>query len=365
MRGRVRGQLFYVLLVLALVATFSWPANRTFAALVTSASDTLSTMKQSVVANHTILFTMGGSDAVAAGETITITFPTGFDLTALASPGDFDLRINATDETLQSGACGSTDTFRVQVASQTVTFTACNSYDNTAEGTAPPIVIKIGTNAVIGTTGTHQITNQSAAQNVSDQKILIGGTDASGTIAVNIIADNTVAVTATVDPSITCSISANSAAFGTFAVNTVTTAGTTPVWTISTNALNGYSLTVLSTGNGVNAGLYSSGASYVIKSADSAESSTADLSVSGTIGYGLQGTKTNGDAGSATTSISAPYTSTTTTVGRLQLTAQTLASASAEVANATVTSTLKAKVTGLVPPGSYVDTLNYVCTGIF
>ncbi len=96
-----------------------------------------------------------------------------------------------------------------------------------------------------------------------------------------------------------------------------------------------------------------------------AEASTSDLSVAAAIGYGLQGTKTNGDAGSSATSISAPYTSTATTVGRLQLTDQTLASAAGVVSNATVTSTLKAKVTGLVPPGAYTDTLTYVCTGIF
>ncbi len=361
-------------LIVVMILASSGITSKVSAGAINTASDTLSTIKQSVGANHTIQFTMNASDAVAATETITVTFPSGFDLTSLSSPNDFDLRINATDETLQSGACGSTDTFRAVVASQTVTFTACNSYDNTAEGSGPVVIIKIGTHTTIGTPGSNQITNQTAAQNNSDAKIVIGGTDASGTIAVEIVTDNTLAVTGTVDPQITCVISStdgdsdanpNTTSFGTFTLGAVTTANDIPTWTISTNATNGYNISVLSTGNTTNAGLYSSAAGYVIKSADSAENSTADLSVSATIGYGLQGTKTNGDAGSATTTITAPYTSTSNSVGRLQLTAQQLASATGPVSNATVVSTLKAKVTAFVPAGTYVDTLKYVCTGIY
>jgi|GEM_PF-915368 len=356
-------RILYVTVLVIIAASLPLLPLPAFAAAVTSASDTLSTIKESVGADQTIQFTLNGSDTLSSGETVTVTFPTGFDLTSLSSPNDFDFRNASTDETLQSGACGSTDTIRAVVASQTITFTACNSY--TAESAGSIIIIKIGTNTSIGAVGTHQITNQSASQNNSDPKIVIGGTDASGTIAVEIVSNNQVSVTGTVDPSISCSIDNNSSSFSTFTINTVTSGSSTITWTVSTNATGGYSLSVKDVGNTTNPGLYSAGAGYLIGSADTSFSSTADLSTSGLTGYGLQGTKTNGDAGSSATSVSSPYTSTSNTVGKLQLTAQTLASAAGPVSNATVTSTLKAKVTGLVPAGSYIDTLTYVCTGTY
>jgi hypothetical protein len=226
------------------------------------------------------------------------------------------------------------------------------------------VVIEIGTNATNGVAGDQQITNQTTVQNNSNAIIAIGGTMAdSGRIAVEIINNNTVAVTGQVDPQISCAVDTNSAAFGTFTLATVTTASSTPIWTISTNATGGYNLAVRSQGNGTTAGLYSSLASYTIASA------TADLA-SASSGYGLQGTKSDGDAGSAATTVASPFTATGTNVGALVTTAfpgtgTSLASATGPVSNATVTSTLKAKVSGLVPSGSYSDTLTYVCTGVF
>lgn len=361
-RGENTQKRLAVLIAISVVLAFL-PFRFAQASAVTSASDTLSTILQSVGANHTIQFTLGGSDQFVSGNTITLTFPTGFDLTSLSSPNDFDFRDAATDETLQSAACGATNTIRVTIASQVVTFTACNSFS--AEAAGSTIIIKIGTNATVGATGTHQIVNQSAAQNASNQKILIGGTQASGSIAVDIITNNQVTVTATVDPSISCAVDNTSTTFNTFTIGSVTTANNTITWTIGTNATGGYTLNVSDAGNGSNPGLYSSAANYVIGSADTSYNSTADLSVSATIGYGAQASKTNGDAGSATTTVASPYTSSGTTVGKLQLTSQQVASSSGAVSNATVTTTLKAKVTGLVPAGSYTDTLTYTCTGTY
>jgi hypothetical protein len=357
-------QVIKLVLSIFLVTIFSglW-TTPVFAAGLSSMKDTMSTMTQSVASNHTNQFVT--PTGVSAGQTITITFPTGFALGSVAF-GDVDMATGATCGTATNdvtlAATASTTTWGVNNTGQVLTLTS-------ATGTVTAtycVIIEVGTNATYGTTGTNQITNQTAAQNVTDQKILIGGTMAdSGKIAVEVVTNSTVAVTGQVDPQISCSIAGNSSAFGTFTMGSVTTGGTTPVWTISTNATGGYSLSVKSAGSGTYAGLYSSGASYTIKSADSAENSTADLSVAATIGYGAQATKSDGDAGSATTTIAAPYTSTSNTVGRLQLTPQNVASATGPVSNATVTTTLKAKVTGLVPSGSYVDTLTYVCTGIF
>ncbi|HUD20548.1 MAG TPA: hypothetical protein VMQ44_00555 [Candidatus Saccharimonadales bacterium] len=362
MGGKRRFSRLVVPTILALLMSLlPWGAIA-WAAAITSASDTMSNITDSATSNHTVQFIT--PSGVAAGQSITITFPTGFALGSVDYT-DMDLAEGATcssltDISLATGAVGltwgATKTGQVvTIVSDTGTITATHC-----------VQIQIGTNATYGVGGTHKITNQTVAQNNANQKILIGGTMAdTGTIAVVIVANGAVAVTGQVDPQISCSIDTNSAAFGTFVLGTVTPASSTPTWTIGTNAANGYNLTIRSAGNTTNAGLYSAGASYVIKSADSSENATADLSIASTIGYGAQGTKTNGDAGSAATTVSAPYTSTTNTVGRLQLTDQTLASAAGPVSNATVTTTLKAKVTGLVPTGAYVDTLTYVCTGIF
>lgn len=344
---------------LTTIASGLW-ASPAHAAAVTSAKDTMSTIYQSVVANHTVQFVT--PTGVSAGQTITITFPTGFTIGSVdytdidmasgaTCSGATDISLAATPATTTWGAVFSGQVLTLTSATGTVTATHC-------------VVIEIGTNATYGVAGDQQITNQTAVQNNSDPKILIGGTMAdSGRIAVEIVTNNTVAVTGQVDPQISCSIDDTTAGFGTFTLATVATADSTPIWTISTNATGGYNLAVRSTGNGSTAGLYSSIASYTIASA------TADLAGASS-GYGLQGTKSDGDAGSAATTVSSPFTATGTNVGALVVTAfpgsgTTLASATGPVSNATVTSTLKAKVSGLVPSGSYVDTLTYVCTGVF
>src|SRR4029078_4855452 len=69
-----------VVLTVLILTLLPYGGFKAYAGAINTASDTLSTIKQSVVANHTIQFTMNASDAVAATETITITFPSGFDL---------------------------------------------------------------------------------------------------------------------------------------------------------------------------------------------------------------------------------------------------------------------------------------------
>lgn len=326
------------------------------AASVTSARDVLSTMEDTVDANHEIKFVT--PQGVQAGETITLTFEAGFTLTSVDhtdtdfADGDSNNCTTATFTENAIAASPSGATWGVGVSGQVLTLTS-----GTDTVTADRCVrFEIGTNALTDATGDQAINNPGSA---GDYTVIVGGTFAdTGTIAVNIVADDSIDVTATVSTSISCTVNNTATAFGTFTVATVTTASPTVTWTVSTNAANGYNLTVRDVGNGAAAGLYSAGAGYNIASA------TADLGAV-SIGYGLQGTKSDGDAGSATTTIQGNYTATGTNVGAFALTATDLASATGPVANATVTSTLKAIVSGLVPAGSYVDTLTYICTGIY
>ena len=336
------------------------------AGVVSSASDVLSTIKESIVANHTITFTLNGSDTFSSTENITVTFPTGFNLASLSSPNDFDFRNAATDESVQTGACGATDTIRAVVSSQVVTFTACNSY--TAEAAGSTIIIKIGTHASIGATGTNQITNQTAAQNNSDPKILIGGTEATGSIAVEIVADNDVTVNATVDPSITCSFTGLTTTFASLTTGAISTSDTNTAITLSTNAGSGLNVTVYDAGNATNPGLYKSTATtYLIGSADGSYGNTITLAA-GTDGYGLTAAASGGSGATLTVDGRFDASGGANEVGGLEVgagAAVSIAAATGAVASRVLTITHKAAVSGLAPAGSYTDTITYVCSGIF
>lgn len=156
------------------------------AANVTTLSDVLSDSAGAVVSDHTITFTT--PTGVGAGETMTVTFPAGFVMGAVAF-GDMDLSIAAAPQTLAAAAAGAT--WGATVAGQVVTFTS-------GTGTAAPgdeIIISIGTNA---TGGVNQITNPTPAGGNESFQIDIAGTMAdSGHTRVVIL--DTVEVTAVVE----------------------------------------------------------------------------------------------------------------------------------------------------------------------
>lgn len=166
------------------------------AANLTDVSDTLSDSDLSAASNHTVLFTIpAGSSGVGAGQTITVTFPAGFNLTGVVF-GDIDFAINGTDQTLAGAAAGAT--WGAAVAGQTLTLTS-----GTGTVTAGQVVqIQIGTNATFGTTGTNQIDNPGSA--TSYELYITAGTADTGRTRVAII-DN-VLVEAIVDTSFTFTI---------------------------------------------------------------------------------------------------------------------------------------------------------------
>jgi hypothetical protein len=357
---KFRAACLIAVLTVSLLAFAIQPAT---AASVTSASDILSRSKNSTLADHEIKFVT--PTGLTAGQTITLTFHASFTMGSFALL-NFDFATGSsnnctsatfTEQTLDTTPSGAT--WGIAQSGQVVTLTS-----GTGTVTADRCVrFKIGANATQGGAGSTQITNPSSSGTYT---VAIAGTFTdTGTIALHIIDEDQIQVTGTVDTTIACTVnSAATRTFGTFVVNTVTSANSTIVWTVSTNAANGYSLTVRDQGDGTNGGLYSAGALYNIRSADASGNATANLASVG-VGYGLQGAKTDGDAGSATTTLDAAYDLASDNVGRLNRTASTLASATGPVASATVTSTLKAKISGLVPAGSYADTLTYICTAVY
>jgi hypothetical protein len=172
------------------------------AGALTSVKDVLSTSAPATDSNHTIYFTFSTGVTWDAGDTITLTFETGFDLADLGvdEPEDFDITTDAggtpVEETIvaDGGSCD-TDVIEVStISSQVITFTACSAY--TAPPTASDIEIEIGTNA---TGGDDQIQNpgKSAGTGTADiRSIDINGTIGdTGTAYVAIIEGVTVSVT--------------------------------------------------------------------------------------------------------------------------------------------------------------------------
>jgi hypothetical protein len=222
------------------------------AASISSASDTLSSSVPSQVSNHTIAFTT--PNGMASGETIELTFD-GFFLLGSVGEDDVDIDLNGV---ASSTAAGPADgVWGVGVAGSVVTFTA-----GSGVASATPIVIRIGTNAVDSGTGTNQITNPATTTSYT---IDIGGTmPDSGEVRVAIVDE--VIVSASVDSSLTFQVSGvasgqtvNGSPTTTATGTTATTLpfGTLPITgsltlahdlAVTTNAKNGYSVTVEQTG---------------------------------------------------------------------------------------------------------------------
>lgn len=368
---QMRGTKFKRLVIgtVLVLATSLFPAIQVRAAAVTSFSDTLSTIKESVVANHTFTFTI--IDDWQAGETLALAFPAGFSAAGFANtePEDFDVTDDGADQTLvASGGCSGA-AIEIEITTTDIvdpigfTFTRCAGDATIAAGSI--VTIEIGTNATSGGAGNDQITNQTAAQNNTNAIITLaggGGYTDTGSLALEIVADNDVTVNATVDPRITCAFAGMTTTFASL-TGPVTTSDTTTTVTISTNAPNGFTLSIRDEGNATNPGLYKSVApTYLIGSADSAFADTATLT-NDVDGFGVQGSVAGGSGASVT--IAARYDQSGNAVGGLERTATTLASATGAVASRVVSVVHKAAVSGLANAGAYTDTLTYVCTGIF
>ncbi len=204
-------------LIFALVFAFSLPpvAPTVQAGTLTMMSDTLSTVKASTLANHTIKFRM--NTGLGAGETITLTFASGYnfatmtgqvgDIDLCSSVTSYDACISSGQKTLAGTAGGAT--WGVELSGQVLTFTS--GTDTLAA--SDYVVVQIGENATGGASN-GQITNPTAGS----YTISIGGTNGdTGSMVTTIIADDEVTVAATVSAgdTLTFSISDNAIGFGT------------------------------------------------------------------------------------------------------------------------------------------------------
>ncbi len=353
-------------IILSLIAILVVPSLQIVnAASITSHKDTLSRLKASTAANHEWQF-VSPTGVDATTDNIVFEFDvsgTAFNLGSIAL-GDIDL-LEDTDAT--PGNCQGTLTQEVLVSTDTA---ATNEWLVTINTTADTItvgpaasndtgatiaanacvILRVGTNA---SGGTNQITNPTAGT----YRMGISGTFGdTGETSVTIISDDQVAATATVDPTISFSISANSITFGTLTTANARYADTTNgsstevvahTMTASTNASGGYVITVDGT-------TLTSGSNTI-----TAIGGTATSSSPGTEQYGIRATASGGIG-----TVSAPYNTTDYALDTAAFPDQ-LASASGPSANTTYSLYYLANIAATTEAGSYTSTLTYTATGTF
>lgn len=330
------------------------------AAALTTLSDTQSSVKVNTLSDHTIQFVT--PTGVAAGTNIAITFPAGFTLGQL-SFSDVDLATSTSatcsgfaDATLAASQSGLT--WGVATSSQTLTITS---------GTAviPAnrcIQIEIGSNATFGTTGVSRITNPASP---NSYQISIAGTFGdTGTITANIITDDTVSVTATVQQSLTFTISTSTIYFGNlssgaakFASSTNTSGDTVDniahTLAVSTNAPSGYNITL----RGQTLTSLQNASNTINAIGSSAASSTP-----GTEQFGIRATVSGGTGAavdptfSQATSYGYDATATTSAI---------LATGSGSTNTSTYSLRYVANIAAITEAGTYAANMVYVATANF
>jgi hypothetical protein len=217
------------------------------AANLTYIKDTLSNSAPSETSNHTIQFL--SPTGVGNNETVTVAFPSGFGTSSIVFT-DVDLEINGVDETIDNGAPDPGE-WGFSWSGNTMVLTAAANESIAAGATT---TIKIGTNA---DGGTNMVTNHSATS--SYEFTVTAGSADNGQFRVAIIDD--VLVTANVNTTLTFTVYGTTTGavmngsdpadydstsitlpFGTLNANDPVTLGQD--LTVSTNARNGYVVTV-------------------------------------------------------------------------------------------------------------------------
>lgn len=348
-----------VVAIIALALSVFGQVQVARAANITSFSDNLSRLKAVTLADHEIKFI--SPTGIATGQNVVLTFGAGFTIGSFAvtnvdfATGSTGVCSSAvyTEQTLAAGPSGATWGIATSSASS-ITLTS-----GTGTSSAGNCVrFRLGANAATGGPGTSFITNGSAG--VTTATIAVAGTFTdTGTLFVPIISNDQVSITATVDPSISFSISTNSLGFGSLTsanarFATSDTLGTSTETSahnliVGTNSTSGYGLYV-------SGGTLTSGVNTITPIGSTAASSTVSSAQ-----FGLR-ISASGGSGAAL----APYSFTTSyAYGASTSTQSQIASAGAPSANTTYTAYYVANIPSQQPSGAYSTTLTYTAVGSF
>jgi hypothetical protein len=350
---------FAVILAIALGASITH-VELAHAAALSSLSDTQSSVKISAFSDHTISFVT--PTGIAAGQAISVTFPSGY-ATGTFSVNNFDFATstsatcaNFTDALLAAAPSGLT--WGVSVATATLYITS---------GTAviPAnrcIQIEIGSNATSSAVGTSTMTNPSSP---GSYVISIGGSFGdNGVITSNIVTDDTVSISATVQQSLTFVISTSTIYFGNLGSGATkyasstnplgdSTETTAHTLVVSTNAPSGYNLSV----RGQTLTSQQNPANTI-----SAIGSVATASSTGIEQFGIRATVSGGTGATIDTT----YASTTAFGYDATATSSAPLAVGSGSTNATTYSLrYVANIGGTTEAGTYVANLVYVSTANF
>ncbi len=331
-----------------------------FAAALTSLSNTQSSVKVSTLSDHTIQFVT--PTGIAAGQAISVTFPSGY-ATGTFAIANFDFATSTsatcsgfTDALVNTTASGVT--WGISVATSTLYITS-----GTAVVPANRCVqIRIGSNAISQASGTSVVTNPATPGTYA---LAIGGSFGdNGTISTNIITNDTVSVSATVQQSLTFTISTTTIYFGNlgagaakFASSTNTSGDTAETiahtLAVATNAPSGYTLSI----RGQTLTSQQNASNTISGIGSSVASSTA-----GTEQFGIRATSTGGTGASIDSTYSAltsyGYDATATT-------SATFATGSGSTNTTTFGLRYVANIGGTTEAGTYVASMVYVATANF
>ncbi len=128
--------------------------------VVTNLSDQPSTIVISQPSNHSFLFTLASPDAWDEGETVILTFPSGFTASSIIED-DVDVTDNGVDRTTAAD-CTGVEQMSVDRVVNVFTITVCAG-DGGSIIAGHVVGIEIGTNASSSGTGANKITNPSTA----------------------------------------------------------------------------------------------------------------------------------------------------------------------------------------------------------
>lgn len=341
--GCKAGNLSLALLLIASITVLFALPRQTQA--FTSEKDTMSRLKISQAANHTIQFSLNTGQTWAAGETLIIDFADAFGTTGFINtdPLDYDISWGGTDKSIvANGFCvaNSIEITTVNTATDTFTFTLCPASSSSAPGAE--IIVEIGIPPLVtfGGNGDTQITNPpSAGSNLINLSGTIQGT-ATGQLAVGITAEDQVTVTASVDASLTFTVTNTSINLGTLSISSVSSNSTNTL-VVTTNAQSGYIITGLgdNTNGMVNQDISGQYLNWVIDGTVTAGSEEFGAAYAGAAGHPV------GDVGLGTL---------TTVTSRIS-----------PQNNDTTTVTYKASIDTLTQTGSYRSIITYIATGTF
>ncbi len=346
-----------ILAIVSAIALFLGVVSSAHAAFVSNFSNTQSRIKVSQNSSHTLKFTTPTGTSVA-GQTIIVTFPTGYNFTGKATTTiTFSHGATTGLETAETLAGAPTATAWGITLSGTASTTLTLTTPTDGVGAAP---LAANDKIVIS----YDQTNSANPATANSYQIGVTGTFGDvGTTTVAIVLDDTVSVSAIVAQTISFAISATTTNFGTLTTGAARFASSTNAagdatetiahtLAVATNAPSGYTITA-------------SGTTLVSQQnpifSISEIGATPASSTIGTEQFGIRATKAGGVNGT----IASPYIQTTSYGYNATSSAQTFASGTSATQTETYSLRYVANISAVTEAGNYTTNITYVATANF